>query len=301
MVEEAPEIPGLALVEFSQVAFFESAAFRRILRSDSPPFSSIFIHFPGLPETKVDIEKKAPFLGLAVLGLSRRVRRGWTLLWSVQVQPEHWMGFDGDDTYAPRRPKLSVSSERGGRSVGKFLALASDSGIALCDLCAQSVDGTHTKFVRWPDGYDVQVADWWIQVYLTVSLGCHTWYTQPTLYHQKSVTCSESAPLPRCHQMNLFRDNNAITSKFGGSRDLFQHSQHSVPQYLHSCVWFNWFNGLQFECQIGDGHVAEYCVELGRKKHHHFGASVSTLKFLKQWRTKLQIQIHTTPSRAMAG
>lgn len=44
---------------------------------------------PGLPETKVDIEKK--------------------------VQPEHWMGFDGDDTYAPR---------------------------------------------RWPDGYDVQVADW---------------------------------------------------------------------------------------------------------------------------------------------
>jgi hypothetical protein len=70
------------------------------------------------------------------------------------------MGFDGDDTYAPRRPKLSVSSERVGRSVGKFLALASDSGIALCDLCAQSVDGTHTKFVRWPDGYDVQVADW---------------------------------------------------------------------------------------------------------------------------------------------
>ena len=84
VVEEAPEIPGLALVEFRQVMsscfFFESAAFRRILRSDSPPFSSIFIHFPGLPETKVDIEKKAPFLGLAVLGLSRRVRRGWTLL-----------------------------------------------------------------------------------------------------------------------------------------------------------------------------------------------------------------------------
>ena len=67
-------------VKLCQVAFFESAAFRRILRSDSPPFSSIFIHFPGLPETKVDIEKKAPFLGLAVLGLSRRVRRGWTLL-----------------------------------------------------------------------------------------------------------------------------------------------------------------------------------------------------------------------------
>lgn len=61
---------------------------------------------------------------------------------------------------------------------------------------------------------------------------------------------------------------------------------------------FNWFNRLQFECQIGDGHVAEYCVELGRKKQHHFGASVSTLKIpkvpkanLEHWRTKLQIQI----------
>ena len=44
---------------------------------------------------------------------------------------------------------------------------------------------------------------------------------------------SESAPLPRCDQMILFRANNAITSKVGDSIDLFQHSQHSVPpQYL---------------------------------------------------------------------
>ena len=113
------------------------------------------MHFPGLPETKVDIEKKVPFFGLAVLGHVefREVGRffdgfryclstGWDSMVMILMRLEG--------------PNFSQASER----VGKCWEVS-----CICfrewNCTAQAVvNGTHAKFVRWPDGYDVQVADW---------------------------------------------------------------------------------------------------------------------------------------------
>ena len=65
------------------------------------------------------------------------------------------MGFDGDDTYAPRRPKLfsSFGKDREGSAevLGSFLNFLPPASVSGVALCAQAVVNSHQicEVARW--------------------------------------------------------------------------------------------------------------------------------------------------------